>query len=115
MPTARHLSTAVFDDARGQCNDRGMAPGEILAPANFDGRLEPVHLGHLAIHEDQAVFAARMAIERAQPVLRGLDSAAHAFEDGDTDFQVDGAVFDQKDRRPACARLIRRRRSAAQR
>jgi len=49
----------------------------------------------------KAVYAARMTDERVPPVDGGFDAAPHALEDGDSDLQVDGAVFHYEYGRPA--------------
>ena len=46
------LLAVAFDRARGQCYDWRAAVGVDFVLADLRGRLKPVHLGHLAIHED---------------------------------------------------------------
>ena len=98
-PRGQALLAVAFDRARGQGYDRACGGRIGFLLADLRGRLEPVHLGHLAIHEDQAVLAARIAFERFEAVRGGLDLAAQALEDADRDFQVDRIVLDEQDAR----------------
>ena len=107
-PYRQASPAAVFDHARRKRYDRGMPSAEGFAPSDFHGRLEPVHLGHLAIHEDEAVVAARMTVERVPAVDRSIDDATHALENGDADLQVNWTVFHQQHSCPPLLRIHRR-------
>ena len=82
------------------------------------GRLEPVHLRHLHVHEDQRERAGRRVPEHLEHLLPGrrhLDLVAALFEQPHAEHLVDRVVLGQQDARagPALAEHLFRRQAAA--
>ena len=97
-PRGETVLAVALDRARGQRDDWDMAIRRRLLLADRRGRLEPVHLGHLAIHENEAELAIGVALERLLAVGRGNHVAAETFQHADCDFEIDQIVLDEQDR-----------------
>ena len=61
--------------------------------ANLPGRLVPIDLGHLAIHQDQVIPPAFPRRHRFPTVIHDVDSVAELFEGADRHLLVHGIVL----------------------
>ena len=61
--------------------------------ADGSGRREPIHLGHLAIHEDAGIRNLRKSCQRFLPVGDHIDPAAEIFQHADRHFLIHHIVF----------------------
>jgi len=71
-PHRQASAAAALHDARRECYDRCVISAKRLPPPDFYGRLESIHLGHLAIHKDETVAAVRVPVERLPAVDCGF-------------------------------------------
>ena len=70
-----------------------MEPRGRLALTDQAGRLEPIHLRHLAIHEDDVVGERGEELHSFQPVGRHVDPAAQLLQEANGDFLIDHIVL----------------------
>jgi len=100
------LLSIAFDRAGGERDNRRSSTRADFAPADLGGGLEPVHFRHLAIHENDAVFAGLVAFERLDAVAGGVDLATGVFEQRRGDFEVDRVILDEQ--HPGSRDFVRR-------
>ena len=80
----------------GHGDDRGVAAGLLLAGANGGGRLQPVHVGHLHVHQHQVEGLRLPGGNRLLAVVGHGDRVALALEQAHGQLLVDQAVFGQQ-------------------
>ena len=81
----------------GQCDDGQALARRLLARADLPGRLESVHLGHVAIHQDEVEVALRVGIQRFAAVVDHRHAVALDLQDAERNLLVDEVVFHQQD------------------
>ena len=65
--------------------------------ANPPRRLEPVHVGHLDVHQDDVVLLPFQRLEHLDAVMDDIRPIAHLAEDARGDFLIDDIVLRQKE------------------
>ena len=73
-----------------------MMPRGRFALADRAGGLEPIHLRHLAVHEDEIVGELGEELHRFETVGRHVDPAAQLLQEANGDFLVDHIVLDHE-------------------
>ena len=68
---------------------------ELQEPA---GRFQPIHVGHLDIHEDQIVGADRNPLQNFLTILSKLEPIAEDFEHGASHLPIHRIVLGNQDR-----------------
>ncbi|OIQ63542.1 hypothetical protein GALL_549170 [mine drainage metagenome] len=94
---------------RRQSHDRGPPVLKTLDLADRPGRLVPVHLRHLAIHQHQIELVLPVGANRFQAVARRGHPAAQRFEQRLGHPHIRRIVFHQKDRDRTPAAAFQRR------
>ena len=90
-----HLAVAFHRIGRHRHDPR---PG-LARPARADpaGRLEPVQLGHLDVHEHDVVDAPLDGGDGLEPVARDVRQVAHPLQQADGELLVHGVVLGEED------------------
>ncbi len=81
----------------GEGDDRDVFSGLGLGSPDPFGRLDPVHLGHLNIHEYEVVSAAFQDGQGLAAVVGRIDAVAHLAEQPRDDLLAERVVFDEED------------------
>ena len=85
----------------GHRDDRRVSAGLAFAAAELGGRLIPVHVGHLAVHQNSVVTLVAERLECCCAIANDVDAAPAAFERACGDDLVDLTVLgDEHERRP---------------
>ena len=80
-----------------QCDDgHALADRRALASADFPGRLESVHLGHVAIHQNEIEGALRVGIQRFPAIVDDRYAVALDLQYAKRNLLVDEIVFHQQ-------------------
>jgi hypothetical protein len=92
------LVAIAFHGACRQRDDRGapIGPARHLAQPDRRGRLEPVHLRHLAVHEDRVEGLLLEGDERLAPMARDRAGASEELEHVHGELLVHRVVLDEE-------------------